>query len=189
MLNSLCSAAQSDHSVLSLLGKQTEAMLLDDSSYAYALPYKKGKSYLLVQAYQSHFSHKGEIALDFKMHKGSKICAARSGRVVEVKQDSDRGGLKQKYLNDGNHVIILHNDGTYGNYWHLLLNGARVHVGDSVNRGDVIALSGNTGYTAFSHLHFEVTATFTPGHNQLPTRFVTRKGIRFLRPLHWYKSI
>ena len=162
--------------------------LKEDNSFIYSLPYRKGESHLLVQAYQSRFSHKNEFALDFRMHKGSKVCAARSGVVVEVKEDSRRGGLKAKFLSEGNHVIIRHDDGTYGNYWHLRHNGVLVQVGDSVVQGQLIALSGNTGYTAFPHLHFEVTTEFTAGRNQIPTRFHTRKGDRYLKPLHWYRA-
>lgn len=163
---------------------------VDDNSFAYSLPYEKGKSYLLVQAYQSRIlSHKGEYALDFKMKKGTKICAARAGVVAAVREDSRKGGLKAKYLSEGNHVIIKHDDGTYGNYWHLKYNGALVAIGDTVQQGQVIGLAGKTGFAAFPHLHFEVTTEFSPGHHQLPTQFITTKGKRYLRPLHWYKSI
>jgi len=161
----------------------------ESSDFAYTLPYEKGRSFLLVQAYQSKLSHKGEFALDFKMKKGTKICAARGGIVVEVKEDSKKGGLKEKYLPLGNHVIIRHDDGTYGNYWHLKYNGALVNVGDTIAQGQVIGLAGKTGYAAFPHLHFEVTTEFTPGQHQIRTRFITRKGKRYLKPLHWYKCI
>jgi murein DD-endopeptidase MepM/ murein hydrolase activator NlpD len=158
--------------------------------FTYSLPYEKGKSFLLVQAYQSKFlSHRGEIALDFKMKKGTKICAARSGIVVAVREDSKVGGINPKYLSEGNHVIIKHDDGTYANYWHLKYNGALVNVGDTVKQGDVIGLAGKTGYALFPHLHFEVTTHPYPGHDQLRTEFLTQKGKRFLKPLHWYKSI
>ena len=159
-------------------------------NFAYSLPYEKGKSFLLVQAYKSKlFSHRGELALDFKMKKGTKICAARSGIVVDVKEDSKKGGIGIKYLSQGNHVIIKHDDGTYANYWHLRYNGALVNIADTVIQGQPIGLAGRTGYALFSHLHFEVTTRPYPGHDQLPTKFVTRKGNRFLKPLHWYKSI
>lgn len=161
----------------------------DRLNYAYELPYEKGKSHLLVQAYMSMFSHKGEYALDFKMKKGTRICAARAGIVVDIKEDSKKGGLKIKYLPLGNHIIIRHDDGTYANYWHLKYNGVLVNVGDTVKQGQVIGLSGSTGYSAFPHLHFEVTTRFSVGHNQIPTHFVTRKGKRFLKPLHWYRCI
>lgn len=174
----------------SVLLKDAKEVSGDAGSFAYSLPYEKGKSYLLVQAYQAKLlSHKGEYALDFKMKKGAKICAARGGVVVEVKADSKKGGLKLKYLAEGNHVIIKHDDGTYGNYWHLKHNGALVNVGDTVNQGQVIGLAGKTGYAAFSHLHFEVTTEFTPGQHQVPTQFTTIKGKRYLKPMHWYKSI
>lgn len=159
-------------------------------NFAYSLPYQKGKSFLLIQGYQSKlFSHRGEFALDFKMKKGTKICAARGGIVVAVKEDSKKGGIGIKYLSLGNHVIIKHDDGTYGNYWHLKYNGALVDVGDTVKQGQVIGLAGKTGYALFPHLHFEVTTHPYPGHDQLRTKFLTIKGKRFLKPLHWYKSI
>jgi murein DD-endopeptidase MepM/ murein hydrolase activator NlpD len=162
----------------------------DNNSFAYSLPYEKGRSYLLVQAYQSRLlSHKGEYALDFKMRKGTKICAARGGVVVAIKEDSKKGGIKMKYLSEGNHVIVKHDDGTYGNYWHLKYNGALVNVGDTVKQGQVIALAGKTGYAAFSHLHFEVTTELSPGQHQIPTQFLTRRGKRYLKPLHWYRAI
>jgi murein DD-endopeptidase MepM/ murein hydrolase activator NlpD len=158
--------------------------------FAYSLPYEKGKSFLLVQGYLSKFlSHRGEIALDFKMKRGTKICAARSGIVVAVKEDSKLGGINPGYLSEGNHVIIQHDDGTYANYWHLKYNGALVNLGDTVKQGDVIGLAGKTGYALFSHLHFEVTKHPYPGHDQIRTMFQTTKGKRFLKPMHWYKSI
>lgn len=160
-----------------------------DSSFVYALPYEKGTCHLLVQGYMTMFSHRGEYALDFKMKRGTKVCAARKGVVIEVREDSHEGGLGKKYLSKGNHIIIQHEDGTYGLYWHLMPDGALVNVGDSVSRGEIIGLSGNTGYTAFPHLHFEVTTQPTPGQNQIPTLFQTKKTIKYLRPLCWYKAV
>ncbi len=144
---------------------------------------------MLAQGYLSSFSHKGEYALDFKMKKGTKVCAARAGVVIATREDSKLGGYKDKYLSEGNYIIIKHEDGSYGNYWHLNFEGALVSKGDSVQQGQVIGLSGNTGYSAFPHLHFEVTSQYTVGHNQIITRFRTQKGVRYLKPLHRYKAI
>ena len=184
-LNSLCLAQTNSVNLRDLKSGKAE----DDNTYIYALPWQKGKSHLLVQAYMSQMSHKGEYALDFKMRKGSKVCAARSGVVVDIREDSRKGGLKPKYLSEGNHIIIRHEDGSYGNYWHLKYNGVLVNLGDSVLQGQWIGLSGNTGYSAFPHLHFEVTNEYGAGYHQIPTRFKTRKGTRYLKPLKWYKSI
>lgn len=161
----------------------------DDNSYAYSLPYQKGHAHILAQGYLSTLSHKGEYALDFKMKKGTKVCAAREGIVVATREDSKKGGYNWKYINEGNYIIIKHEDGTFANYWHLNYDGALVNTGDTVQAGQVIGLSGNTGYSAFPHLHFEVTSQNTVGINQIPTRFKTRKGIRYLKPLHRYKAM
>ena len=73
-------------------------------------------------------SHKNELSLDFKMHKGSKICAARDGIVTAIKKDSDAGGLKDEYLSQGNHIIIQHSDGSTAMYWHLQKDGETEEV-------------------------------------------------------------
>lgn len=186
----LCLEQLAFSQVSSALQKDPKETVDEANNYAYSLPYEKGKSFLLVQGYQSKiFSHRGEFALDFKMKTGTRICAARSGVVISVREDSQKGGIGIKYLSEGNHVIIKHDDGTYANYWHLKYNGALVDVGDTVKQGQVIGLAGKTGFALFPHLHFEVTTHPYPGHDQLRTEFLTRKGKRFLKPLHWYKSI
>jgi murein DD-endopeptidase MepM/ murein hydrolase activator NlpD len=157
-----------------------------DNSYVYNLPFAKGSKFLLIQAYNSGMSHKNELSLDFKMHKGSKICAAREGVVEGMRKDSDVGGLKDDYLNEGNHVIIRHADGSVAYYWHLQKDGALVNVGDTITKGQLIGYSGNTGYTAFPHLHFQVQ---DKNGNDIATRFITKKGIIYLRPGKWYKAV
>ena len=157
-----------------------------DNSPVYTLPYVTGSKFLLVQAYNSKMSHKNEISLDFKMKKGSKICAARAGIVTAIKEDSDAGGLKDDYLSQGNHIIIKHDDGGEAMYWHLKKDGVLVNVGDTVKQGQHIGYSGNTGYTAFPHLHFQV---YDAAGKNIAARFITKKGIIYLRPGKYYKAI
>ena len=173
-------------------GKQfrfaTHAEAVADSSYIYALPYPQAKSLLLIQGYNSRFSHRGRLGLDFKMKQGSPVLAARSGVVVAIEESATRGGAKKKYLHKGNYVMIRHSDGTQAYYGHLQHNGADVNVGDSVQTGQLIAHSGSTGYSAFPHLHFIVWRPGAAGRRQVPTRFRTKKGILYLRAGHWYKA-
>ncbi len=165
-------------------GKVTE-----DTSYVYALPYEKGKKYCMLQGYFSPFTHKERAALDFKMKRGTKICAARDGVVVRLKEDGDRGGLKRKYRAYGNYVIIQHEDSSRAGYWHLQKDGVLVNVGDTVRKGQVIALSGKTGYSAIPHLHFLVWSSDNRRQwRQVGTRFQTSKGVKYLRPLRKYKN-
>jgi len=160
-----------------------------DSSYIYTLPFQIKKKVFLIQAYDSKMSHKGEKALDFKVKKGTKICAAREGIVIAAREDSDKGGLEDANLSDGNYVSIKHGDGSVAHYWHLLKDGVMVNIGDTVQVGQVIGLSGNTGYSAFPHLHFEVQGYDVAGnYTQLPTRFYTQKGVIYLRPGKFYRT-
>jgi len=163
--------------------------LRDDTSYVYDLPFEKGKKYFLVQGYFSHLSHKERAALDFKMRRGTKICAARGGVVIRAKEDGDRGGWNSKYRQYGNNIVIQHEDGSRAGYWHLQKDGALVNVGDTVTKGQVIALSGKTGYAFLPHLHFLVW-TFDNNNRwqQVPTRFRTSKGIKYVRSWHKYRN-
>lgn len=166
-------------------GLKTEK-LEGDTSYVYWLPYRQSYKYLFIQGANSKFSHRGELAFDFKMKPGSSICSVRDGEVISIKEDSDKGGLKQEYLDDGNHIMIKHEDGSIAQYWHLQQNGVLVEIGDQVEQGQAIGLSGNTGYTAFPHLHFQLIDK--NGREILP-RFQTRKGVRYLRPGRSYRAV
>lgn len=163
--------------------------LKDDTSFVYVLPYENQKAHMVVQGYFSRFTHKNRAALDFKMKRGTTICAAREGLVVRVKEDGNRGGLKDKFRKYGNIVVIQHSDGSRAGYWHLQLNGALVNVSDTVKQGQPIGYSGKTGYSIFPHLHFIVWRSAGGNWQPMATRFQTAKGIKYLRPMRRYKRV
>lgn len=166
-----------------------KGILKDDSSFIYQLPYEQNKGHLLVQGYFSRYTHKNRAALDFKMKKGTKICAVRDGVVLRLKEDGNKGGSQVKYRSFGNFVVIQHADSSRTGYWHLQFNGVLVNVGDTVKQGQVIGLSGKTGYTYFPHLHFIVWKADGKGKwTQIGTRFQTNKGILYLRPFRFYRN-
>ena len=166
-----------------------KGIIKDDTSYIYALPYENNTAHLLVQGYFGRFTHKERAALDFKMKRGTKILAARDGVVIRMKEDGVHGAIKKEYRSEGNYIIIQHPDSSRSGYWHLQTNGALVNVGDHVTKGQVIGLSGKTGYTAFPHLHFLVWGFDKNGRwQQIPTRFQTSKGIKYLKAINRYRS-
>jgi murein DD-endopeptidase MepM/ murein hydrolase activator NlpD len=166
--------------------------ITEDTSYVYQLPFLPGKKYWVAQGYFSIFSHKNRAALDFKMKKGTTIVAARSGVVLRLKEDGNRGGWNKKNRPYGNYIIIQHSDGSRAGYWHLQYNSILPNVGDTVQQGQPIGKSGKTGYALFPHLHF--LAWRNPGGTQqvgwqpIGTRFATHKGITYLRPGRFYKK-
>lgn len=129
------------------------------SSETYLLPYQKGKTYRLDQGYGGKFSHymaNKQYALDFNLPLGTPIAASRSGVVVNVKDNDSKHGKTIKFINYGNYITIYHSDGTFADYFHIQKEGSKVKVGDKVLAGQVIALSGSTGWTSGPHLHFQV---------------------------------
>lgn len=158
----------------------------EDTSFVYLLPYKNGTKQAMVQGYNTTHSHRYMVAVDFKMKQGTTICAARSGWVITVKEDSDRGGLGDQYLADWNYVIVQHADSSTALYGHLQLNGSLVNVGDSITAGQAIALSGNTGYSAFPHLHFQV---WDKNGIAVATRFRMRKSEGYLKQMRLYTAV
>lgn len=150
--------------------------------HVYDLPFEAGKTVLIMQGYNGTFSHVNKHALDFRLRKGKLVCAARAGKVLKVVEHHNEGGANLKYINKANYVVIDHGDGSYGGYWHLLQNGALVNIGDSVRTGDPIGKAGSTGFSSMPHLHFMVYSYDNKGiQYTLPTRFKTKKSIRFLR--------
>jgi murein DD-endopeptidase MepM/ murein hydrolase activator NlpD len=117
------------------------------------------------QASHGSFSHNGTstYAIDFTVPEGTLIVAAREGRVLATRSDSDVGCEDASCLDDGNYVIVDHGDGTTARYWHLQHEGALVEPGDTVCAGDLIGRSGNTGWSTVPHLHFVVKDLF--GHS------------------------
>jgi murein DD-endopeptidase MepM/ murein hydrolase activator NlpD len=124
----------------------------------YLLPFRAGTRYLCIQGVGGPFSHTGPQthAFDFRMPVGTPVLAARRGLVVAVREDSTVGGMARRHAEEGNFVAILHEDGTRAVYLHLMPGGALVERGQHVAQGQVIARSGDTGWSATPHLHFEV---------------------------------
>ena len=151
-----------------------------DDRRVYLLPYAPGTSYRVIQGFGSRFSHTGleQYAVDFRMPEGTPVHAARGGVVARVEERHSIGCWRDGCGRYANYVVILHDDGTTGEYYHLQKDGALVDVGDEVVAGQKIALSGNTGHTTIPHLHFAVYRAVDWGNTQsVPVRFVSADGI------------
>ena len=151
-----------------------------DDEHLYRLPYAEGASYRVLQGFGSRFSHRGieQYAVDFKMPVGTPVHAARGGVVARVVESHDKGCWEDGCGRYANFIVIMHSDGTTGEYYHLQKDGAVVEVGDRVVAGQWIGLSGNTGHTTMPHLHFAVyRATRGALPQSVPISFVSSEGV------------
>jgi murein DD-endopeptidase MepM/ murein hydrolase activator NlpD len=150
-----------------------------DDSYLYRLPYAGDVSFPIIQGYGAKLSHRGpeRFTLDFGMPVGTPIHAARDGVVVLVEDSHDSGCSSEECGAYANFVVVLHADGTTGEYFHLEHGSVQVRVGERVMRGEWLARSGNTGFSTAPHLHFGVYRTRRDrGTESLAVRFETRAG-------------
>lgn len=91
--------------------------------------------------------HKG---VDWAIPVGTPVKTIADGKVVYA-------GWGTGY---GKYVKVVHPDGFATIYSHL--SAFKVHVGEQVKQGEVVALSGNTGWSTGPHLYFQFFVNGTP---------------------------
>ena len=102
-------------------------------------------------------------SVDFLLPEGTKINASRGGVVIAVKINGKKNYSsleikkgKKAAQNWMNEIVIKHRDISYASYSHLKYKGSFVKVGERVKQRQVIALSGNTGWSTQPHLDFRI---------------------------------
>ncbi len=93
---------------------------------------------------------KMHYGVDISVREGTPVVASAAGRIL-------KRGFNASY---GNYVVIAHPASeTETLYAHLSKIDESARPGRSVDRGERIGLSGNTGRSVGPHVHFEVRAT------------------------------
>jgi murein DD-endopeptidase MepM/ murein hydrolase activator NlpD len=134
---------------------QEELLALSESKRKrFIWPIRKGK---LTSKFGSRFhpiSRRNEFhcGIDIGCPKGTLVRASEAGRVLY-------NGWRKGY---GRIIVIRHTDGYVTVYAHNKYNYRRARVGKWVEKGKVIAVSGDTGYVTGPHLHFEIRKSLNP---------------------------
>ncbi len=97
-----------------------------------------------------------KYAVDFLVDIGTLVLAARDGKVLKIKDDSDKWGLDRNLAQEVNFVIIDHGDRTYSEYLHLGKNKVLVKEGQQVKIGNLLGYTGLSGCMDTPHLHFNL---------------------------------
>jgi murein DD-endopeptidase MepM/ murein hydrolase activator NlpD len=115
------------------------------------------------------------------MQTGTSIVAARSGTVIEVVRSFGMGENREEFRPNANFVRVLHHDGTWAEYAHLLQYTSNLSPGQWIEAGTPIGLSGNSGYTSGPHLHFVVQRNDGTQTVSVPFSF-TNRALRAFSP-------
>ncbi len=123
----------------------------------YKLPYPAGFTFTMCQGNnQGSHTGNGQYAWDFCMPIGTPLTASRGGTVKWIRQEFTEHGQGPAFADKNNYVVVDHGDGTSAIYMHLMHNGVRVQPGQHVDAGQLLAYSGNTGWSGGPHTHFMV---------------------------------
>ena len=103
------------------------------------------------------------------------VLAPVRGRIAHLVDDLPDSSINQpdKLNNWGNLVVIADPRGFCVELSHFACKSLRVKVGDWVERGTVLGLCGNSGYSPQPHIHVQAQIQETPGVATVPFSFVS----------------
>ncbi len=112
---------------------------------------------------------------------GKPVLSPIDGTVVEVVSSlpDNKPGEVDKENNWGNYVLLYDKRGFYVLVCHLKQNSVNVKRGDSVTKGSLLGLCGNSGYSPQPHIHIHVQVLPHLGAPTVPfsfTSFISSKN-------------
>lgn len=107
------------------------------------------------------YNGRGHSGIDFATPIGTPVRAVMDGTIIGVGNTENYGaydsaGRYRKCISYGGWFVVKHDNGLATLGAHLSMT--KVQVGQRVKRGEIIAYTGNTGYSTGPHLHFSTYA-------------------------------
>jgi len=105
---------------------------------------------------------------------GDSLFAPASGQIVEMKNSVAENipGNTNKNELFGNYIIIDHGNDEYSVLAHMITNSIIVKLGDTVSKGQLVGLCGNSGNSTEPHLHYHLQNQPSIGYGEgLPAEF------------------
>lgn len=140
------------------------AIISSEPNGLYSMPVKRDEFMLITSPFGMRMHpidhvRKMHNGIDISTHKDNLLATENNGKVIKTGFDSKGGGnfVKVEYNRpDGNKTITT--------YCHL--SQIDVKVGDTVNAGQKIGVSGSTGKSTGDHLHFAIDQVASDGSSR-----------------------
>lgn len=145
----------------------------DLKGLGFPLPEEAGP-YLCTQGVGGHLTHffpESYHAIDLRCANHTPVLSMGDGIVKEIAESHKCGGIHAANLAKWNSVSVLLFSGVIVDYLHTMPGTARVKVGDTVRRGQVLCESGDIGFAPEPHLHVEIHSAADPDGASLPWSF------------------
>lgn len=94
-----------------------------------------------------------EYTWDFDVPYGTHVLSVEDGTVIQVWEPNQGGGCDRKYNESPHNIKIEHSDGTVAQYTHI---HSVVKAGDTVKRGQTIAVTAGNGFICTPQLDFTI---------------------------------
>lgn len=140
--NAIVNAVEGQGNTVAQLGGQTFIRPVEGGPSMVSQGY--GANVDNYKKWNGEYGHEG---IDYGVPVGTPVMAAAGGTV-------EFAGTGNGFGNYGNYVVIDHGNGYHSYYAHL--DSFDVQVGDTIEQGQVIANSGNSGRSSGPHLHFGI---------------------------------
>lgn len=136
-----------DKSEIVTISPDTDSMFINlrkpfDGDYAQTLGFGETPTDQFILSQYQQFGLSGHDGVDFALPKGTPVLAADSGKVILAGPGAY--GLT---------VVIEHR---WGRSYYGHLSDNEVNLGDKVQQGQAIGISGDTGLVTAAHLHFGI---------------------------------
>ncbi len=139
----------------------TRLRIQEDGSFGFGNPLRVPLVVTSKYGYRPHpvtRRYQNHEGIDFRAATGTRVYASQAGRVIFAGR---RGGYGK--------LVGIEHEGDFTT-WYGHLSRIRVSSGQTVPKGKVIGLSGNTGISTGPHLHFEIRYK---GRSENPTNHIT----------------
>ncbi len=131
-----------------------------NGKYTHKEDWKHAWDFIIEDEDGKQFKNNGYYVTDYYCYNKSVISPA-AGIVQEIADnvlDNAIGDINLEQ-NWGNSIVIKHTEYLYSQISHIKKGTFKVVKGQYVNKGQILALCGNSGHSPFPHLHFQLQKT------------------------------